>query len=53
MFDATLYESAHGADGYVRVNSDAHATCSVLYKLQRARLAHRFQRSAVPQSSRL
>uniref|UniRef100_A0A915PKW5 chitin synthase n=1 Tax=Setaria digitata TaxID=48799 RepID=A0A915PKW5_9BILA len=50
MFDATLYENAHGADGYIRVYYDAHATCNVLYRLQQARMV---QRSTTQQISKL
>nr|AAG39382.1 chitin synthase [Dirofilaria immitis] len=39
MFDTTLYENAHGTDGYVRVHYNTHAACN-LYKLQRAKLIH-------------
>uniref|UniRef100_A0A8R1Y011 chitin synthase n=3 Tax=Onchocerca volvulus TaxID=6282 RepID=A0A8R1Y011_ONCVO len=51
MFDAALYENAHGADGYVRIHCDkTHATYNVFHKLQQARLVHQ---SAVSQVSRL
>ncbi|CAG9529476.1 unnamed protein product [Cercopithifilaria johnstoni] len=48
MFDATLYDNAHGTDGYVRIHSDTHAACNVLYSLQRPGPVHR---SAVSQVS--
>ncbi|OZC10758.1 hypothetical protein X798_02181 [Onchocerca flexuosa] len=51
MFDAALYENAHGADGYIRIHCNKpHATHNALYKLQQARLVHQ---SAVSQVSRL
>ncbi|EJW81673.1 hypothetical protein WUBG_07417 [Wuchereria bancrofti] len=50
MFDATLYDNAHGADGYVRIHYDTRAACNVLYKLQQSRVMHR---SAVSRVSRL
>ncbi|VDO29536.1 unnamed protein product [Onchocerca flexuosa] len=51
MFDAALYENAHGADGYIRIHCNKpHATYNALYKLQQARLVHQ---SAVSQVSRL
>ena len=48
MIDRVYYGNAHGAGAYVRVTHDAPATTSVVYKLQRARLAKRMQKPSIP-----
>ncbi|UMM10071.1 hypothetical protein L5515_000013 [Caenorhabditis briggsae] len=47
MINATGVSSGHAADGYTRHRADESDTGNVLYKLQKARLAKRMQRSAL------
>ncbi|CAB3407626.1 unnamed protein product [Caenorhabditis bovis] len=48
MINATNVQSGHAGDGYTRHRADESDTGNVLYKLQKARLAKRMQRSALP-----
>uniref|UniRef100_A0A1I7TGM3 Uncharacterized protein n=1 Tax=Caenorhabditis tropicalis TaxID=1561998 RepID=A0A1I7TGM3_9PELO len=47
MINATGVRTGHAADGYTRHRADESDTGNVLYKLQKARLAKRMQRSAL------
>ncbi|CAD6200291.1 unnamed protein product [Caenorhabditis auriculariae] len=47
MMYATDYKSGHAADGYNRSRGDESSGENVLYKLQKARLAERMQKSAL------
>lgn len=45
MIDTTLYSQSHAADGYTRHRELDTDNDTVLYKLQRARLAKRMQKA--------
>ncbi|EFP05266.1 hypothetical protein CRE_24295 [Caenorhabditis remanei] len=47
MINSTVVVEGHAADGYTRHRADEADTGNVLYKLQKARLAKRMQRSAL------
>lgn len=47
MINATGVHTGHAADGYTRHRADEVDSGNVLYKLQKARLAKRMQRSAL------
>ncbi|VDM97219.1 unnamed protein product [Thelazia callipaeda] len=53
MCDSMLYNNAHGADGYVRINNDARSTWPLLYRLQQERLMNSLQENSLPHASRL
>ena len=48
MMATSRYWTSHGTDGYTREAAEDEAKGSVLYRLQRARLATRLARQAIP-----